>query len=387
MKSSFFRNLFSLSSQPVGYIEQFGAFGVAIIEYAAHKFDQLIWLIHVITLRNIEFLINIKFKTAARFIWSQGRFGKRFKYIFVILFSFSIYLAGGIFQETLVNPSTSSGQEFLGRSSSIIYEKASAATYRGAISLLDGPIEHSVESGETLDAIGKKYGISSGSIKYANNLISNSLRVGQILKIPPFDGTLHQVKKGDTIESLSKKYNVPTQTIVDGNYLDAPYELTVGQTLAIPEAELPESKKFYAGASEYDISAYGVIPKIEGVTPGSGTFSWPISGIITQGFHSGHPAIDIANSGDNVLASDKGTVVRAGWWTGGYGNAVQIDHGNGYVTTYAHMSSIAVTSGQNVEKGQKIGVAGSTGRSTGPHVHFTIQQDGKYLNPFLLLPN
>ena len=63
MKSNFLRNLFSLSSQPVGYIEQFGAFGVAIIEYAAHKFDQLIWLVHVITLKNIEFLINIKFKT------------------------------------------------------------------------------------------------------------------------------------------------------------------------------------------------------------------------------------------------------------------------------------------------------------------------------------
>ena len=88
---------------------------------------------------------------------------------------------------------------------------------------------------------------------------------------------------------------------------------------------------------------------------------------------------------EQELFYDKGKIIRAGWWTGGYGNAVQIDHGNGYISTYAHMSVISVSTGEDIEKGQKIGEIGSTGRSTGPHLHLTIQIEGKYLNPLTVL--
>ena len=387
MKFNLLKRIFSLSSRPIDYIVQFGDFGVALIEYFAHKIDQFISYIQITTVKNAEFVLDVKFKTAARLIWSQGRFGKRLRYAFVLLFALSIYLTGGLFQQSFVNEKKLQGGPFLSQSGSIIFEKATAATYSAEISLLDEPIEHEVQAGDTLASIGQKYGISEGSIKYANDLVSNYVRVGQVLKIPPFEGTLHEVKKGDTIEKLSKLYNVPTQTIVDTNYMDAPYELVVGTTIIIPDAQLPSEQKFYAGTNVYETSAYGILPEVGEVSQGSGSFIWPASGQITQGFYPGHPAIDIANSGVNIISTDTGTVVRAGWWQGGYGNAVQIDHGNGYVTTYAHLSSIEVSNGQDVEKGQKLGVIGSTGRSTGPHLHFTIQLNGKYLNPLLLLPN
>ena len=160
-----------------------------------------------------------------------------------------------------------------------------------------------------------------------------------------------------------------------------------GQVLTIPDAQRPETKKYYAGSTVYDLSSYGIIPYAGDISQiGEGKFIWPLSGVLTQFFSRYHPGLDIANHSGDIIAADKGTVIRSGWWEGGYGNAVQVDHGNGYVSTYAHMSSIAVSVGDEVDRGQKLGVVGSTGRSTGPHVHFTIQLEGKYLDPLSVLP-
>jgi murein DD-endopeptidase MepM/ murein hydrolase activator NlpD len=122
---------------------------------------------------------------------------------------------------------------------------------------------------------------------------------------------------------------------------------------------------------------------------GSGAFIWPTINHTISGndYWSGHLAIDIgAALGEPISAADSGVVVFAGWATGGYGNTVAIDHGNGYSTLYAHLSSINVSCGRSVAQGQTIGYGGSTGNSTGPHLHFEIRYQGGFVNPWYVLP-
>lgn len=372
------------------FIEQhffkLGEFFVFFLSYLIHKLDSFYYGLKWFTVKNLDLLSAVRFKTAASLVRSRGRIAARYRYLFIMFLSVSLFFLGGIFQSRLIDQKTTDQTSFLS-SNYIFYEKATASTVSGEKVLLDEPVEHEVKEGETLLEISKKYNISLESVKFANNLTANTVTPGQILKIPPVDGTLHTVAAGDTLEKLSKRYNVPIQTIVDFNYIDSPYILVEGQVLAIPDAQRPETKKFYAGSSTYDISSYGVIPYAGNLSQiGEGKFIWPLSGVLTQFFGRYHPGLDIANNTGDIIAADKGTVIRAGWWEGGYGNAVQVDHANGYVTTYAHMSSIAVSVGDEVDRGAKLGVVGSTGRSTGPHLHFTIQLEGKYLDPLSVLP-
>jgi murein DD-endopeptidase MepM/ murein hydrolase activator NlpD len=363
-----------------------GEFFVFFLSYLIHKLDSFYYGLKWLAFKNLDLFSAVRFKTAASLVRSRGRIAARYRYLFIMFLSVSLFFLGGIFQSRLIDQETSDQTSFLS-SNYIFYEKATASTVSGEKVLLDEPVEHEVKEGETLQDISKKYNISLESVKFANNLTANTVTPGQVLKIPPVDGTLHNVVAGDTLEKLSKRYNVPVQTIVDFNYIDSPYVLAEGQVLTIPDAQRPETKKYYAGSTVYDISSYGVIPYAGNVASiGEGKFVWPLSGVLTQFFSRYHPGLDIANNTGDILATDKGTVVRSGWWEGGYGNAVQVDHGNGYVTTYAHMSSIAVSVGDEVDRGQKLGVVGSTGRSTGPHLHFTIQLEGKYLDPLSVLP-
>lgn len=386
MPSNFRRNFNKIIDNIIGVFVELGDFIISLLEFFAHKIDSLLGIIHLVIVKNIDLIVSLKFRTAGRLIWSRGRLSTKFRLLSVITFTFMVFMIGGVFQTKFVVEDNNYTSAFLTTSNSILAPHAKAATYTGESTLLDQPKEHVVLEGESLASIAQNYGISLESVKFANNLTYNSIKVGQKLKIPPVEGTLHTVVKGDTIDKLAKKYDVPSQTIVDFNYLDAPYTLEVGMILTIPDARQPEAERFYAGNNVYDTSSYGLIPYAGNVVEGSGNFIWPLGGIISQGFHRYHPAIDIANNSGDIIAADKGTVIRAGWWQGGYGNAVQIDHGNGLVTTYAHMSTISVSNGESVEKGQKIGVVGSTGRSTGPHLHFTVQKDGAYLDPMGVLP-
>lgn len=122
---------------------------------------------------------------------------------------------------------------------------------------------------------------------------------------------------------------------------------------------------------------------------GTGSFIWPAINRTISGndYWSGHLALDIgAALGEPISAADSGVVVFAGWSTGGYGYAVAIDHGNGYQTLYAHLSKVNVSCGQSVSQGQTIGLAGSTGNSTGAHLHFEIRYQGGFVNPWYVLP-
>ena len=249
--------------------------------------------------------------------------------------------------------------------------------------LRDSIITHKIESGETLASIAKEYNVSVDSLRYVNNLSSqDDISPGQNLTVLPISGLLHEVKEGETVQSIADHWKVPVQAIVDVNWLDEPYSVKKGQKLVIPGAEIPKPTPEHQNKS-----VLGNMANSAPTTQGSGRFVWPVPGQVTQYFSYYHNGIDIGNRGSSapVVAAGAGVVTFAGWWSGGGGNSVWIDHGNGYVTMYAHLSRINVRVGQNVSQGTQIGVTGETGRAFGIHLHFMVEYNHKVINPISVL--
>lgn len=248
----------------------------------------------------------------------------------------------------------------------------------------DKIIEYTVKEGDTVASIAQTYGISKDTVLWQNDLTEkDKIKVGQKLQILPVSGISHKVQKGDTVYSIAKKYDTVAQGVVDFPFNtfvnDETFELAIGQIIIVPDGVMPK--------------AVQTTPRIRRITPDAGTvvasgnFVWPASGNLTQFFAWYHKGLDIANNASpNILAADSGKVIIAGWPDGyGYGNRVMIDHGNGYKTLYAHLSSIYVVPGQSVNRGDAIGKMGTTGRSTGIHLHFEVIKNGVYLNPLTVL--
>jgi murein DD-endopeptidase MepM/ murein hydrolase activator NlpD len=242
-----------------------------------------------------------------------------------------------------------------------------------------------VQSGDTIFGIAAQFGLAPETIMWANGRFVEDnpdlLRVGQELMILPTDGVYHQVGSGDTVEKISAAYEVEPTVII--NYplnefdTDNP-QIVEGQWLVVPGGTKPYVPRTVVAYS-------GPIP--EDASKGTGIFGWPTAGQITQGFWDRHRALDIgAWNGAPVVAADSGYVVAAGWDDSGYGRMVVIDHGNGFQTLYAHMQVYYVEAGSSVAKGEHIGEVGSTGNSTGPHLHFEIRQNSVQRNPFGFLP-
>jgi len=226
-------------------------------------------------------------------------------------------------------------------------------------------VRHAVARGECLWNIAKKYHVRMETIVATNDLASaRLLRPGQILEIPSTDGIYMKVRRNDTVSGICKKYDVGLTDLVNSNPGVDVDHLQVGQRLFIPGT-----------------AALGEIFR----------FGWPVHGRISSRygyryhpvFHRRmmHTGLDIAASrGTPIRAALSGTVIFAGR-KGGYGNAVIVEHPNGYETLYGHCSKILVKRGQTVKKGQTIARVGSTGISTGPHVHFEVRKSGKRMNP------
>lgn len=247
-------------------------------------------------------------------------------------------------------------------------------------------IEHEVKQGETVASIAQLYNLKPATILWLNTLDEKKplIKEGQKLKILPVDGVLHKVKRGETIFSIAKKYglegaaaqgivNYPFNTFVN----DETFALAVGQDLVVPDGVMPRDDQLPASAIAR------VLTPNAGAVSAIGKFAWPTQGSITQGFRFYHKGVDIANrGGGNILAADSGKVIVAGWVdNSGYGNRIIIDHGNGFVSLYAHLSLIQVQVGQTVRRGDVIGQMGSTGRSTGTHLHFEIRRGGVHDDP------
>jgi len=247
---------------------------------------------------------------------------------------------------------------------------------------------HRVQDGETLSSIAKLYNLEQvETVLWENNLEKNAkIKPGQELRILPVDGLRHKVARGETIFTIARKYGLTeeaeAQKIVNYPFNEfknaETFELAIGQTLMVPEGVRPAAVPV-APSSRF---AARLTPDAGAVTA-SGSFVWPASGMITQRYSFYHKAFDIANRGAGpILAADSGTVVLAGWPdNSGYGNRVMIDHGNGFVTLYGHMSVLQVQTGQKIARGSVIGQMGSTGRSTGTHLHFEVRKGGILENP------
>ncbi len=209
--------------------------------------------------------------------------------------------------------------------------------------------------------------------------------MGQELIIPPVSGLIHKVEEGDTLTSLAEKYEVAPQAIADFNYILDTSRLALGTELVIPGASIPAPAIVLPPV----IPGAPVQPGQPGVPDFAATKGWCIwpttSRLISQNFAWYHNGLDITTpSGGGmppIFSCAGGTVVRSGWDPYGLGLHVVIDHGNGYETTYGHMSRVDVGFGEGVDKGQTIGIMGSTGRSTGPHVHFIVKYNGSPQDP------
>lgn len=241
----------------------------------------------------------------------------------------------------------------------------------------DQVITYAVVAGDTLSTIAQKFGVSVDTIKWANDLKRDSLSIGQELKIPPVSGIVHKVREGETVQSIAKKYRTESQKIVnfpfnDFSDLDT-FALNIGATLIVPDGVQPEAPRLA-----------GPLPPV--FAGGTGQLLWPAGGIITQYPVWYHNALDIANNtAPGIAAADAGVVTDVQYLRYGYGYHVTVSHGDGLSTLYAHMSEIYVKPGDPAKRGQIIGRMGSTGRSTGTHLHFEVRKNGIIVNPLPFL--
>ncbi len=246
-------------------------------------------------------------------------------------------------------------------------------------------ITYAVQAHDTVLGIAAKFGLEGNSLLWANEKLADNpdfLSIGQTLTILPVDGALHTVASGESVESIAEKYKVLASAITEyaGNELQPPYALEAGQQLVIPGG----TKPYVARAVSYGGTSASAPSSAQRAT---GSYLWPMSGRISQGYWNGHLAIDIAAAkGTPIYAVDNGYVRASQWSDVGYGRMVVVDHGNGVQTLYAHMSTYYVSPGEAVQRGQLIGICGSTGNSTGPHLHFEVIQGGSRGNPFNYLP-
>jgi murein DD-endopeptidase MepM/ murein hydrolase activator NlpD len=220
------------------------------------------------------------------------------------------------------------------------------------------------------------------------------------IAVPPVDGVLHTVQKGDTLDSIAQKYKVTPDVIAKAqwNNLIPGQELPIGMVLVVPGGkrelvvwQLPStSKPAPVGTGAFGWTNAGQCLNVSAKPLGTGKFIWPVNAHWVSGnpYAWWHRGVDLAgNMGDPIYAADTGIVVWAGPNSWGYGNMIMLDHGNGWQTLYAHLSQLYVRCGQQILQGAVIGAVGSTGHSTGPHLHFETRHNGDLPNPLNNLPN
>lgn len=226
-------------------------------------------------------------------------------------------------------------------------------------------VEYTVQPGDCLYTIAEEFGTDVDTLTGLNNLTNPGLIYpGDRLEILTVVGCVHDVKEGDTVTALACSYGVDEKVILQANVIEDSSALPRGERIIVPG---------------------GVVSR----GAGHPVFQWPLQGRITSGYgwRDGkfHYGIDIgAPCGSAFYAAAGGQVVFTGY-RGSYGLLIEVDHGAGYRSRYAHACRAAVSPGQRVEPGQKLGYVGLTGNTTGPHLHFEIHEGGKKVNPLQLL--
>ncbi len=248
---------------------------------------------------------------------------------------------------------------------------------------------YTVQKGDTLSEIAELFDISTNTIRWENKISGEKISVGQKLNILPVTGVRHTIQKGDTIAKIANKYEAEAEDIYIFNDLSTDSTLKVGDMVFVPNGVMPQPAVSVSKTSSYSGS------KSSNTKVDTGYYQRPVSGIITSkygsrkgGFHYG---VDIGNKrGTAVVAAASGTVVKVvsgcregnSSCGGRYGNYIAILHANGTKTIYAHLNTVGVSYGEKVSQGEVIGTLGNTGRSTGPHLHFEIENaNGSKMRP------
>ena len=270
--------------------------------------------------------------------------------------------------------------------------------------------KYTVVEGDTVFGIAEKFGLRPETVLWGNYYVllddPHALQPGQELNILPVDGTYHQWQEGEGLNGIATYYGVKPEDIINypANNLNpaaigdfAHPNITPGTWLVVPgghrefiswSAPLGVTRENPATAR---VLGPGACDAVSGGAVGFGSFIWPSNKHYLSGFdyspNANHHGIDIAgNEGEAVYATDAGVVVYAGWNNYGYGNMIMIDHGNNFQSLYGHLSAISVGCGQSVGQGDLIGAIGSTGRSSGSHLHFEIRAISSFVNPWDVLP-
>lgn len=227
-----------------------------------------------------------------------------------------------------------------------------------------------VQKGDTIEGIAKQFNVSKNTIRWANDLKSNTIKIGQKLVILPVSGIRYTVKRGGTVRDIVKKYGGDVEEVASYNGIDADEELAAGTEIIVPHGELPDEPKKTIARKPGKVVGRDA-PRY------AGFYTHPLAGlgVRTQGLH-GYNAVDIGVPvGTPVVASAGGEVILSKplAWNGGYGSYVAIRHSNGTQTLYAHLSQTSVQAGETVEQGDLIGYSGNSGKSSGPHLHFEVR--------------
>ncbi len=269
--------------------------------------------------------------------------------------------------------------------------------------------KYTVQPGDTVFGIAEKFGLKPETILWANQFTlgdnPHSLRPDQVLNILPVNGAYHRWSAGDGLNGVAKFFGVKPEDIIDfpGNGLNpatigdlSQPNIEAGAWLVIPGGHrefvnwsMPEIPR--DNPSVANVLGPGACGSIANGAIGAGVFVWPANSHFLSGFDyapaANHSGIDVdGETGDPTYAVDNGVVVYAGWNNWGYGNVVVINHGNGWQTLYAHLSGIYVQCGQSVYQTNIVGAIGSTGNSTGSHLHFEMMYNGTKVNPHDYLP-
>ena len=231
----------------------------------------------------------------------------------------------------------------------------------------DEIIKYEIQEGESLSLIAKDFGVSLNTIIWANNIKNvDAIKPGTVLKIPPVSGVIHKVKSGDTVSVIAKKYQAEIDDIISFNHLESDgTDLQIGDEIIVPHGKISAT---VTTSKSVTLTRFSNLPKLNGY------FSAPTSGYNWGHIH-GRNGVDIANKcGTPIYAAADGVVarIRNSGYNGGFGIYLMLTHANGTETLYAHHQKNLVSLGDKVKQGQQISLMGTTGRSTGCHLHFEV---------------
>jgi murein DD-endopeptidase MepM/ murein hydrolase activator NlpD len=355
------------------------ALGVAVFGISfelVHFFVSYLLYVRSKALQFIRTIDVTKDRFVDTLMWRRGLLFRPATHGGVMVVTALAIVAGGLFTRGQIAAQDLTSQESVLRSANTT--ETIVPTNRPRSEVLD----YRVASGDTLSTLSNKFSVSVESIKWANAISedSDTIHPGTSLKIPPVTGVVYKVKEGDNLENVAKTYAADKQTIADFpfNYIDDSLSLRPGQTLYVPNGVLPRpaAPKIVRPRVTVDTA----------IASGSGILSWPVPARISQYYSWFHPAIDIANPhGTPIYAAASGKVIDSKKLAVNFGWYCIVDIGDGYTVAYAHMSDLACNIGETVQRGQYIGAVGSTGRSTGPHLHLEVRRYGQTVNPLALL--